>query len=545
MSNLLEQILISRGYETPSEQERFLNPQYEDLHDPMLLAGMDVGVERILAGIERGEKMAIYGDYDIDGLSATALLLDGLAAMGADIVPYIPDRFEEGYGINTQALKSLQDKGVELVITVDCGSVSFEPLEWAAKSGLDVIVTDHHEPATDLPQAVAIINPKRHDCQYPFADLAGVGVAFKLVQGLQLKAQDKRSSAYEGLPLGQEKWLLDLVALGTVCDVVSLRDENRILVTYGLRVFRRTRRVGLAMLASVAGLELEDIAAHHFGFVLGPRLNAAGRLEHARQALDLFTAEDEDQARTIAEGLDELNAERRYQQDIIYDMALAQAQEQHDRPVLVLSHPEWSHGIVGIVAAKILERFHKPTIVLQEVDSQAKGSARSLGGFSMVEGLRAADDLLDKYGGHHVAAGCQLPLKRIPELRDRLQAYYEENGFGDLEEKPQVDVWLKDLSMLSEQEYYRLEQLAPFGMGNPRPVLSMENAQVMQARSVGDGGLHLKAKLSDGARTFDGIGFGLGYRLAELGDSANIWFDLDMNHYNGRSSLQFKLKAIE
>lgn len=545
MSNLVEKILINRGYATEAEREAFLSPDYEGLHDPLMLADMDKAAERILSGIESGEKMAIYGDYDIDGLSATALLIDGLSAMGADVKSYIPDRFEEGYGINTQALKTLKKQGVGLVITVDCGSVSFEPLEWASSAGLDVIVTDHHEPMAKLPSAFAIINPKRQDSHYPFADLAGVGVAFKLIQGLQTVALSKETDVGKRLPAGQEKWLLDLVALGTVCDVVSLTDENRILVFYGLQVFRRTRRVGLAQLAHVSGLELDGIDAHHFGFVLDPRLNAAGRLEHAQKALDLFIATNKNQALTLASYLDELNTERRRQQNEIYEMALLQAREQQNSPVLVLSHPEWSHGIVGIVAAKILERFHKPTIVMQEIDGRAKGSARSLGGFSMVEALRAADDLLDKYGGHHVAAGCQLSSDQISEFRDRLNAYYYEQGYGDLRENPKPDLELDDFSVLNESECLELEGLAPFGMGNPRPILYKRNAVLKQVKTVGDGGAHLKAEIGDGRRKLDAIGFGMGHQLDGLSQEVDVWFDIEMNHYMGRSNVQLKLKAIE
>lgn len=540
MSALVEQILKNRGYATVALRERFLRPDYDQhVHDPLQLPDMDTAVRRIVRAVETGEKIAIYGDYDIDGLSATALLLDGLAAIGADVEAYIPDRFEEGYGINTEALQRLHENGTGLVITVDCGSVSHQPISWAAGAGLDVIVTDHHEtgpPGSPLPPATAVINPKRSDSEYPFRDLAGVGVAFKLMQAIQ--------SLTSLLPAGREKWLLDLVALGTVCDVVDLVDENRVLVSYGLRVFRQTPRSGLQALARVAGTEPADVDTYHFGFVLGPRLNAAGRLEHARRALEVLTTSDTRTASTAAAYLDDLNAERRTQQDKILSMAIEQAEQYRDDPVLVLSHPEWSHGIVGIVAAKIMERYSKPTIILQEDGNLAKGSARSLGAFNMVSALREADEVLEKYGGHHVAAGCTLRPSGIAKLRDTLNQYYRSQRFGSLAARPAIDMEMPHLAAVNADSYRELQQLAPFGKGNPRPVFYASGLQVKTGYPVGDKQEHLKLVLSDGTVDHDAIAFGMGDRRSRLGDTVDAWFELDMNTYRGRTKPQLRIKEL-
>lgn len=532
---LITAILARRGI-TEEQHEQFFHPRYEDTYDPWLLNDMEAAVTRIAGAIEDGERIVIYGDYDIDGLSATTLLLDGLKQLGARVNAYIPDRFEEGYGLNAAALSKVQAEGADLVITVDCGSVSFAPLEQAAAAGLDVIVTDHHEPYTQLPPAQAVINPKRADSTYPFRELAGVGVAFKLMQALQQQLP--------GLSPGQEKWLLDLVALGTVCDVVPLRDENRVLVTYGLKTARRSRRAGIKSLADVGGVALAELQPHHFGFVLGPRLNAAGRLEHARTALEVLTAADQASATASAEQLDALNTQRRQQQDSIYEQALTQAQDYIDDPVLVLSHPEWSHGIVGIVASKLVERLQKPTVLLQELEDRAKGSARSLGGFDMVDAFRAADDVLDVYGGHQVAAGCSLAVDAIPQLRQRLLTYYQQQGFDGLATQLEPDATVSDMELLNEQTYQLLEGMAPFGMGNPRPLLHIPEVKVGSARQVGNDQDHLKLSVSDGRQHLDAIGFGLGHRLQEIGEQVSLWFELDKNHYNGRSQLQLKLKEL-
>ena len=373
-------------------KDSFLAPDYERRHDPFLLPDMEAAVVRLVKARKAQEYITIYGDYDIDGLTATTLLLDAFRNFGFENVEaFIPNRFVEGYGLTTPAIESIAKTGTHLVVTVDCGSLSHKEIARANELGMDVIVTDHHNVADTPPPAVATINPKRKDHAYPFIDLPGVGVAFKLVQALQTRL--------DGLPDGHEKWLLDLVALGTVCDVVTLVDENRTHVFWGLKVLAKAKRPGLRALMAVSGVEPHKVNARSLGFGLGPRMNAAGRLETARIALDLLMTSDSAEALEKAQQLDHLNRERRREQDQIFAGALEQAEMYSDQPVLVVSHPDWNHGIIGIVAAKLLEKYKKPTYVLQELGEQAKGSARSYGDFSAADAIRAADDLIIKGGG--------------------------------------------------------------------------------------------------------------------------------------------------
>jgi single-stranded-DNA-specific exonuclease len=361
--NLFEEILKARGLLTQEQRDAFLNPSYDARHDPFLLPDMRSAVDRLKAARAGHEHITIYGDYDIDGLTATTVLLDAFESFGFEHVDaFIPNRFVEGYGLTVDAVERIAATGAQLIVTVDCGSLSFEPIARANELGVDVIVTDHHNVADEQPPAVAVINPKRPDHSYPFIDLAGVGVAFKLVQALQTEL--------DGLEAGQEKWLLDLVALGTVCDVVTLVDENRANVFWGLKVLARTRRPGLKALMAVARVEPHKLNSRSLGFALGPRMNAAGRLETAQIALDMLTAKDSMQAFEKAQELDALNVARRAEQDQIYKEAIEQAKDYLRDDVLVVSSPNWNHGIVGIVAAKLLEKFKKPAFVLQEMGDE-------------------------------------------------------------------------------------------------------------------------------------------------------------------------------
>jgi single-stranded-DNA-specific exonuclease len=435
--SLFDELLKARGL-TGKRRDAFLNPSYDTRHDPFLLPDMQSAVDRLVVALERQENITIYGDYDIDGLTATTVLLDAFESFGfQNVDAFIPNRFVEGYGLTLDAVERIAKTDAQLIVTVDCGSLSEAEIIRAKELGIDIIVTDHHNVAPVQPPAVAVINPKRllqdypdeyekyilkPDSQlqgkiYPFIDLAGVGVAFKLVQALQTKL--------EGLGDGQEKWLLDLVALGTVCDIVTLVDENRANVFYGLKVLAKTRRLGLKALMAVAGVEPEKINARHLGFGLGPRMNAAGRLETARYALDMLRANESMLALEKAQQLDALNIARRVEQDKIFKEAIKQAEEFTHDDVLVVSAPDWNHGIIGIVAAKLLEKYKKPTYVLEEMGEEAKGSARSYGDFSAADAIRASDDIITKGGGHKLAAGVTLPTKNIAAFRKRVNEFYK------------------------------------------------------------------------------------------------------------------------
>lgn len=541
-SKLFDELLRVRGLDEPGRRDAFLSPSYDAMrHDPYLLPDMQLAVDRLLRAKVSQELVYIYGDYDIDGLTATTLLLEALRAFGLRTEAYIPNRFVEGYGLAKSAVKHLAEKGAALIVTVDCGSLSHAEIELANELGVDVIVTDHHSVGETMPPAIATINPKRPDHAYPFIDLAGVGVAFKLVQALQQQT--------DGLPEGQEKWLLDLVALGTVCDVVTLVDENRANVHWGLQVMRRTRRPGIRALAAVAEQKIEELNARSLGFSLGPRLNAAGRLETAQFSLDLLTANDPMKALEIAYRLQDMNAARRAEQDRIVREAIVQAEQFADCPVLVLSDPSWSHGIIGIVAAKMLERYSKPTFILQEIGEESKGSARSYGDFSAVEGIRAADQWLTKGGGHKLAAGVTLSTENIPKFREAINEFYRSLKLADQLRhlQPVADVQAMDFEYLNAELIEELESLEPFGNGNPVPIFHVPQVAVVERRVMGKENQHLKLKVKDGkGRSLSIVGFNVADKIsADQGDVVSIWIELIENEWRGIKSVEGRLLRVE
>lgn len=557
---LFQQILKARGLEG-AEAASFLNPDYNAGHDPFLLPDMDVVIERLVAAHAKQQRVTIYGDYDIDGLTATSVLLDALSQFGfKNVKAFIPNRFTEGYGLTVDAVERIAADGAELIITVDCGSLSQKEIERANELGVDVIVTDHHNVAPVQPPAVGVVNPKRllvdypdeyekyqlkHDSKmkgeiYPFLDLAGVGVAFKVVQALQTRL--------DGLPKGHEKWLLDLVALGTVCDIVTLVDENRAIVYWGLRVLAKTRRPGLRALMAVSNVVPEIVNARSLGFGLGPRMNASGRLETAQYALDMLIATDPVEALRLARLLDDMNQTRRRDQDKIFEEALIQAETLIADPVLVVSAPGWNHGIVGIVAAKLLERYKKPTYVLSEGETgEAKGSARSYGDFSAADAIRASDDIITKGGGHKLAAGVTLPVANIDAFRQRVNTFYKDAKLKDqaslLLPKADVDARLIELSEALVDE---IAQLEPFGSGNPQPILKTANARVMNRRIMGQDGQHVKLTLDQDGKAINMLAFNAPeHFFQEPGALVTVWYQLDINEWNGRRSVEGRLLHLE
>ncbi len=545
-SNIIEQILAKRGITDATAVEAFLYPDYgRHSHDPFLLSDMMVAVKRILQAATRRERVVIYGDYDIDGITASAVLIEGLEAWGIEATSYIPDRFEEGYGINQAALEAIQLAGADLVISVDCGITSLGEALWAKQHGLDLIITDHHSVGPTIPEALAVINPKRAGDKYPFKDLAGVGVAFKLIQALQKASLDQSMS---GMAIGQEKWLLDLVALGTVCDVVTLVDENRLLVQSGLKVLHKTRRVGLRVLANIGGYDIADTRSYHLGYILGPRLNAAGRLEHAAESLELLLTADPLRADAIASNLDRLNTERRGEQARIVEEATALAEQMPGDGVLVLADADWSHGVVGIAASKLVERFGRPVLVMQILGDMAKGSARSVAGFNMVEALRENQQLLTKFGGHHFAAGYSLPVANIDQLRQGLSKLANnqiDSLSAPLEGNDQLS--LDNLGGLDLAVVADLDILEPYGSANHKPLFAVQNLQITQLRAIGADRSHLKLQVADGAgQQLEAIGFGLAKLYPDLavGDNCGLVFELSENDFNGRKSLQLVVRSV-
>ncbi len=541
--SLVDAVLAARGLSEPAARKIFLHPDYEATrHDPFLLPDMNLAVDRLVRAKESSEKVVIYGDYDIDGLTASTVLLKSFEAFGITASVFIPNRFIEGYGLSRAAIKMLAEQGAQLIVTVDCGSLSHKEIERANELGVDVIVTDHHSVAETMPPAVAVINPKRPDHDYPFIDLAGVGVAFKLVQALQTKL--------DGLAPGQEKWLLDLVALGTVCDIVELRDENRTNVYWGLEVMKKTRRPGIKLLMAVSRVEPEKLVARSLGFGLGPRLNASGRLETAQLALDLLVTDDNTLALELAERLDMMNRERRTEQDRIFKAARSLADTMHSDKVLIVSDPTWSHGIIGIVAAKLLETYRKPTFVLQELeDGTAKGSARSYGDFSAVEAIRATESHLIKGGGHKLAAGVTLEIKNITAWQRAMNEFYDSLKLTDQLRHLDVrsDVTLPDFSKCTEGNVSELSLLEPYGNGNPEPVFEFPGLTVTSRRTMGADNQHVKYRFLDQkGQSMEMIAFNKADEFtAEIGAEVTAWGELDINEWNGRRAVEGRLLKLQ
>lgn len=558
---LFEEILRARGL-TGEKRDFFLHPDYVTRHDPFLLPDMQAAVDRLALARETQERVMIYGDYDIDGLTATTVLLDAFASFGFEHVEaYIPNRFVEGYGLTIDAVEKMASTGATLVVTVDCGSLSEKEIIRASELGMDVIVTDHHNVAPVQPPAVAVINPKRllqeypteyvsyllkktspmQGKIYPFLDLAGVGVAFKLVQALQ--------TCLKGLDDGQEKWLLDLVALGTVCDIVTLVDENRVTVYWGLKVLSKARRPGLRALMAVSGVEPEAVTTRSLGFGLGPRMNAAGRLETAQHALDMLRATDPLHALEKAQHLDVLNTARRRDQDRIFKEAILQADRYKNDAVLVVSSAGWSHGIIGIVAAKLLEKYKKPTYVLEEMGSEAKGSARSFGDFSAADAIRASDDIITKGGGHKLAAGVTLPTKNIDAFRKRVNDFYAaKNLIGQtLLLLPKAEVNVQTFDAMTMQLIENIAQLEPFGSGNQEPILCIEKVLVINQRRMGGDGQHVKIELQDASKkSMHFLAFNAPVHFfVEPGDCVTAWFSLTLNEWRGQKNIEGRLLHLE
>ncbi len=540
---LFEKILRARGLTTRAATQAFLQPDYVAVkYDPFLLPDMRAAVDRLKLAHQKQEKIVVYGDYDIDGLSATALLLDAFASFGFENVEaFIPNRFVEGYGMTVGAVDKVAAMDAELIVTVDCGSLCHKEIEYASSLGIDTVVTDHHNVAETPPPSVAAVNPKFAGHTYPFKDLCGAGVAFKLVQALQTEL--------DGLPDGHEKWLLDLVALGTVCDIVKLEDENRANVFWGLEVLKKQRRTGLKALMAVAGVEPDKVNARSLGFGLGPRMNAAGRLETAEHALDMLVAADGLAALAASEKLEELNQKRRGIQDEIFVEACQQAEELVDDRVLVVASSGWNHGVIGIVASKLVEKYKKPVFIIGIRGDEATGSARSFGDFSAADAVRAADDIILRGGGHGAAAGVTLRPEKIADFRVRVNQFYDSLQLEAQERYllPRADVEIDDFSEIDEELVENLAKMEPFGNGNPEPVLKITTATVLSARQMGADGQHVKLALRDhSGKVLQMLAFNAPPEFfCQPGDEVAAWFQPTINEWNGIKTVEGRLLHIE
>lgn len=530
---LVAALLLARGYDTNAKADEFLNPSLSHLHDPFLLKGMREAVDRIQEAIEHREKILVWGDYDVDGTTGTVLLRRAFKVLGVESEFHVPNRFTEGYGVNIPALKAAQERGVSLVITVDCGIRSFEPLEWARDQGLDVIVTDHHlsDESKGNPPALAVVNPNQPGCEYPDKHLAGVGVAFKLATALLTKA----GLEYE-IP-----GFLKIAAIGTVADVMDLTGENRAIVAIGLKDLLLTDNCGLRALMEVADCTSE-MTSYHIGFRIGPRINAAGRMDVAKHVVELLEETDFSKARQLAGLLDSRNRERQQTQQRITELAFAEAAEHGTANFVVVAGEGWHRGVIGLAASRIAEKLYRPTIVFSIEDGMAHGSARSIPGFHVLNALEAADDLFEQFGGHRAAAGMTIASERIPELRKRLSEYAD-NVLSDDDLVPGLSV---DAVLLPEtidlRLFEALSALEPFGQGNPKPVFVTkclflrEDPLVMKDK-------HLKLKLvSESGRQleavwWDGVDRSNG-RTLRRGSRIELAYVLEVNNWQGNRKIQ-------
>jgi single-stranded-DNA-specific exonuclease len=531
LSGLTAQLLYNRGITEPSQIEQFLKADNRLSGDPWLIPDMHQAVARTYQALLCGEHIAVYGDFDADGITGTALLTQGLEALGGEITPYIPHRLREGHGLNSAALEHLQQQGVSLVITVDCGITGISHAAKAKKKGLDIIITDHHTPLDELPTAIAAIDPKRTDSSYPFPELAGVGVAFKFLQALY------RS-------MGREEQLssfLDLVALGSVADMMPLLGENRYLVKQGLKLMRSQPRPGIMEMALLAGISTDSLTAEDISWILAPRLNATGRLEHALSSYKLMITDSAEEAREIALILEEKNTERQR----LTTKALAKARDQilakGISPILIASDSDYSPGIVGLVAGRLTDEFYRPSIVIKTSDSYSIGSCRSIPEFNIIQALNRCRNLFSRFGGHARAAGFTLPTKNLPHLEQQLQqmAATELEGI-DLRPKLDIDAQAT-LYQLGGNTYQSIQELAPFGQGNPLPVFLSRGVEVADCQTMGNNGEHLRLKLRQNGVTWDAVAFRLGDYITEVHSVIDIVYNLKLEQWCGQDRLRLNI----
>lgn len=539
---VIVQVLYNRGITDRDTAAIFLSGEGQDVN-PFSLPGMSKAVTRLRRALRNNETIAVYGDFDADGVSATALLVQTLQALDGRALPYIPHRVDEGYGLNGEALTHLAREGADVVITVDCGIRAFEEVERASGLGLDIIVTDHHSVGRKLPDAVAVIDPKRADNDGAFNELAGVGVAYRLAQALlrthqQIPVTDREVSL-------QEEELLDLVALGTVADMVPLQDDNRALVHKGLERINQMARPGLQALCEQAGLKSGDVDATAIGFRLGPRINAAGRLVHAKIAYQLLATQELDKAKHLAGELDKLNRQRQQLTREAQEQARQLIRETDDEaPLLFAAARDFQPGIVGLVASRLLDEFYRPAVVVEVGPEESHGSCRSIPDFHITQALEACDDLLIRYGGHAAAAGFTVTNDKLTALSERLQQLAADQ-LADVELTPVLPVDAEiDLSQMSWELQKELSQLEPCGYANPQPLFVSRSAHVVDHRAVGREKRHLKLTLSNGQATWDAIAFRQGEWAGKLPDRVDIAYHLEINEWNGRKNLQLNVQDI-
>lgn len=538
--SLLQRLLAGRGLTLPADAAKFLNPSLDQMHDPFLLPDMDTACRIIADALAARRPIVVFGDYDVDGITATALLGRFFRRLGLACVEMIPDRINDGYGLTAAGVSRIIESGCSLLVTVDCGIASLAEIDSLTQAGIQVVVTDHHECQPQLPAAAAVINPKRPDSEYPFRGLAGVGVALKLIQGLCQKL---------GLgPVWQDD--LELAALGTVADVVSLLDENRIIVTRGLELLPERRHSGLAALCEAVGITDRQITAQTFGFVLAPRINAAGRLGDATIALDLLLTDDPEQAARLAATLSDLNRQRQELEAAITAEAIREIDSQFDfasREMIIVARDGWHHGVIGIVASRLSEQYCRPVIVLSGEDGIYRGSCRSWGDFDILAAIESAAAFTIKFGGHRKAAGLSVAASQLADFRLSINAYASQTLQPD-NLQPVLTADLEATAAdLTLENARAIQQLSPFGEDNPQPLLILRQLTLTSIRMAGNG-RHLKLQMTgpDGCSVLEGIAFGLGEAddLFSTGDQIDVLFSLEINNWMGKSSIQLNIRDL-
>jgi single-stranded-DNA-specific exonuclease len=536
-------LLHLRGHATPDAARHFLKPRLDELHDPRLLAGAERAVERIARAVRERETILVHGDYDVDGMCAAALYTRVLRALGAIVEPFVPHRMSDGYDLGHAGVRRAAEAGATLILTGDCGTVAHEAVEQARAQGIDVIITDHHTPGDTLPAAAAVVNPNRADCSYPFKGLAGAGVAYKLCQMLTTTLNGDADAL---------RWHLDLVALATIADLAPLRGENRILAHYGLRVLRDTRSVGLRALMARAGINANAaVTAGQVSHVLAPRLNAVGRMGAASRGVRLLLADDAADAATLADEMESENHTRQTVDRAMLEEALAMLEERFDPDTdygVVLSSVGWHPGVIGIVASRVVERVHRPVVLIAEdpATGRGRGSARSVPAFHLYDGIHACASLLERYGGHRQAAGMDIRIERIAEFREAFNRHARAVLTpDDLVAEVKVDLEVT-IAEANAELCRMMRHCGPFGIGNPQPVFSARGVAAYQCRTVG-GGQHLRLTLGQDDARLPAIGFRMAERLRDI-DFGNTCFDvafqLQQDEWNGRERLQARLVDV-
>ena len=535
INKLLATILVNRGITEEEKIEKFLKPKRSDFYDPYGMPDMNIAVERIMKAIENKEKTIIYGDYDVDGITSVTVLKSFLEERGLNVGVYIPNRLEEGYGLNKKAVEYIAEQKYSLMITVDCGISAVEEVEYANQLGIETIVTDHHEPGNELPSALAVVDAKRKDNQYQCRNLAGVGVVFKLIQaiGIKMGLEEKEYLKY-----------LDIVCIGTISDIVPLTDENRVIVKLGLKLVEQTRNLGLKSILQVSGYNKIDSVTISFG--IAPRINASGRMGHQEEALKLFLSKDINEVSELTQKLNEYNKTRQEIEKRIFEDATIQIEKYGlaNKNTIVLMGKNWHHGVIGIVASKITEMYFKPSILLCEEDDCGKGSGRSIPGFDLYEALTECKNSIDKFGGHAMAVGINVKKDKLEDFKEKLEQISKEKNIEEIVPILKIDAQIS-LDEINKEMVNSLKELEPFGEENKNPLFVFKNLKIDSIRALSEG-KHLKLTLKDNKNIVNAIGFNLGELANEyrIGDKIDVVGNLEINSFNGVDNIQINIKDL-